>query len=150
MTTYNNIITFPTAANAGLVRQPATGAPIQVIDLSSHRQALKSAATDASNQPLSPGEVWEALNEGRVQVHYQPQYNMTTCKTVAAEALIRLVDHDGSLVYPDRFIEMVEDSDLIVPLGRAVLEQACADLASLSGRWFVTAANSRQLLRPPV
>ena len=85
------------------------------------------AATDA---PITADDVRAALKEGRLVMHYQPQYDMRTGKTVAAEALVRLNDIDGRLIYPDRFIDMVERSDLIVPLGRAVISQVCADLAS--------------------
>jgi EAL domain-containing protein (putative c-di-GMP-specific phosphodiesterase class I) len=53
---------------------------------------------------------------------------------VAAEALVRLVDCEGRLIYPDLFIDRAENSDLMVPLGRAVVEQVCADLADSADR----------------
>lgn len=106
----------------------------EVVDLQARRQPDTSdgdalSAEHASGQ-MSPGEVWEAVSDDRLVVHYQPQYDMRSGKTVAAEALVRLVDTDGQLVYPDRFIAAVEDRDLIVPLGRAVIEQVCTDLAT--------------------
>lgn len=82
-----------------------------------------------SEQALTPADVWSAICEERVRVHYQPQYDMSTGETVAAEALVRLIDRDGRLIYPDRFIETVEHSDLIGPLGRTVIKQACAAIA---------------------
>jgi EAL domain-containing protein (putative c-di-GMP-specific phosphodiesterase class I) len=87
-------------------------------------------STEHLPSEMSPGEVWEAVSDDCLVVHYQPQYDMLTGTTVAAEALVRLVDADGQLVYPNRFIAAVEDRDLIVPLGRAVIEQVCADLAT--------------------
>ena len=36
-------------------------------------------------------------------LHYQPQYDMRSGNVIAAEALARLVDVDGQLIYPDRF-----------------------------------------------
>ena len=89
-----------------------------------------SVASSAIEAPLTVGEIWDALNEGRIEMHYQPQYDMRTGKTVAAEGLVRLIDVEGQLIYPDRFIDMAEQSYLIVPLGRAVIEQVCADLAA--------------------
>ena len=106
----------------------------EVIDFEARRQDDtpddEALSAEYSSGQMSPGEVWEAVNDGRLVVHYQPQYDMHTGKTVAAEALVRLVDPDGQLVYPDRFIAAVEDRDLVVPLGRAVIEQVCADLAT--------------------
>ena len=91
-----------------------------------------STLTAIPSQPemLSAGDVWAAIAEQRVVMHYQPQYHMLSGATVAAEALVRLVDHDNNLIYPDSFITLVEQNDLIVPLGRAVIEQVCADLAA--------------------
>ena len=127
----NNIIAFPVAAAAGRARQPQQhNAAPTIIDLSSRRADAEAATVQQPSYSLTPGEVWDALNDGRLQMHYQPQYDLVTGMTVSAEALIRLVDTDGQLIYPDRFIEMVEGSDLIVPLGRAVIEQVCADLAA--------------------
>jgi EAL domain-containing protein (putative c-di-GMP-specific phosphodiesterase class I) len=42
-----------------------------------------------------------------------------------------LVDAEGHLIHPGRFIDAVEHSDLIVPFGRAVIEQVCAGLAAV-------------------
>lgn len=106
----------------------------EVFELEARRQDDTSdneiPLDEHSSGQMSPGEVWEAVNDERLVVHYQPQYDMHSGKTVAAEALVRLVDTDGQLVFPDRFIAAVEDRDLIVPLGRAVIEQVCEDLAN--------------------
>jgi EAL domain-containing protein (putative c-di-GMP-specific phosphodiesterase class I) len=91
----------------------------------------RNASVEAA-QPtmLTVDEVRAAIDGQRVVMHYQPQYHMVSGKTVAAEALVRLLDDENNLIYPDRFIERVEQDDLIVPLGRAVIEQVCADLAA--------------------
>lgn len=130
-----NIIELPVATVVRRTRRTdqTTDAAAAVIDLKARNQADASenkafSAGDQSND-LSPGEVWDALNSDRLVVHYQPQYDIHSGKTVAAEALVRLIDTDGQLVYPDRFIDPVEQCDLIVPLGREVIEQVCVDLA---------------------
>ncbi len=130
-----NIIGLP-VRHARPTRQAAPAAEIDsaVIDLVARKRATasRSEALPAGNPTdrLSPGQVWEALNTDRLVVHYQPQYDMQTRKTVAAEALVRLIGTNGQLIYPDRFIDPVEQRDLIVPLGRAVIEQVCLDLAA--------------------
>ena len=123
---------FPVAQRSDWHEQLSPAAT-NVIDLEARRRAVSAGKIPAGIEPrtddLSPGEVWDALNDDRLVVHYQPQYDMQSGKTVAAEALARLIDVDGNLVYPDRFIDPVEQRDLIVPLGRAIIERACADLA---------------------
>ena len=131
-----DIIELPVTNSARRTRQcDQTGATVAtVIDLKAHSQSrvFKDQVNQAERQSdnLSPGEVWEAISDHRVAVHYQPQYDMRSGKTVAAEALVRLIDDEGQLVYPDRFIDPVEQRDLIVPLGRAVIEHVCIDLAA--------------------
>ena len=126
----DNIVTFPTAAAAGRRRQPTPRGPAPVVDLSSRRADAKADAASRSDYLLTSSEVWGALTDGRLSVHYQPQYDMGSGDTVSAEALVRLIDIDGKMIYPDRFIEMVEQSELIVPLGRTVIERVCVDLAN--------------------
>ncbi len=127
----NNVIGFPVARRVPRPSQEAPyGTPVaDVVDFEERRSGLHGGVQDSANRPLTEDEVWEALKFGRLQVHYQPQFDIGTAEVIAAEALVRLVDTDSSLIYPDRFIEMVEQSDLIIPLGHAVIEQVCADLA---------------------
>ena len=123
----SNVIPFPATKVAGQVipfdaaKRPAT----KLIDFTDYKTRSRQSLQD---DLLTPHDVWEALNEGRMVMHYQPQYDMRTGKTVAAEALVRLIDRDDQLIYPDRFIDTTEQSDIIVPLGRAVIEQVCVDL----------------------
>lgn len=128
----SNVVKLPTALTTG----SETGA-IHALDPVRETSAPETAGTAQRAAAVSAAadlpivsEVWDALIEQRVVMHYQPQYDMRTGETVAAEALIRLLDRDGELVYPDRFIDTVEQSDLIVPLGRAVIAQVCRDLAA--------------------
>jgi diguanylate cyclase (GGDEF)-like protein len=76
-------------------------------------------------------EIEQALEQDRVILHYQPQYAIDTQRVIGVEALVRLQGTDGKLIPPDQFIELAEDTGLIVPLGRRVLEEACLQLA----RW---------------
>ncbi|MEM1089821.1 MAG: EAL domain-containing protein [Pseudomonadota bacterium] len=94
---------------------------------------IRPATPDCANR-YSVEEVRAALREGRMELHYQPQYCLNSGRTVAAEALARLRDRNGELVYPDRFIEELEHHNLIVEFGRAVIARACEDLKTLRSR----------------
>lgn len=62
-------------------------------------------------------------------LHYQPQWTRDG-KLSGMEALLRWHHPQRGLVYPDEFIGACEDSGFILPLGRWVLNSACAQLAA--------------------
>ncbi len=69
-----------------------------------------------------------ALDRGELRVHYQPVVEVRTLVPVALEALVRWEHPEWGLVAPDRFVPVAEESGLIVPMGRLVLEQVCQQL----------------------
>ena len=66
-----------------------------------------------------------ALDEERLRVHYQPVVNLASREMLGAEALVRIQAENGALLSPTAFISTAEDTGLIVPLGRRVLQDAC-------------------------
>jgi len=76
-------------------------------------------------------ELREAFLGRRLEVCYQPQFDVSTGTISGAEALLRWKREDGSQVLPDDFIPMAEESGLIVEIGAWVIEQACKDLCEI-------------------
>jgi diguanylate cyclase (GGDEF)-like protein len=65
-----------------------------------------------------------ALAEHRFELHFQPQMALADGRLVGAEALLRFKSTD-ELVAPDRFIPVLEDTGLIIPVGEWVIAEAC-------------------------
>jgi diguanylate cyclase (GGDEF)-like protein len=69
-------------------------------------------------------ELRAAMRDGQLQVHYQPQVDLITGFVVGAEALLRWTHPEFGAVSPVEFIPVAEESGLIVPIGRWVIERA--------------------------
>lgn len=72
-----------------------------------------------------------ALGRGELSVHYQPIVNTNTCEVSGFEALMRWTHPALGFVPPDRFIPVAEETGLIIPAGRWILDEAVDQLA----RW---------------
>jgi diguanylate cyclase (GGDEF)-like protein/PAS domain S-box-containing protein len=72
------------------------------------------------------GNLRHALERREFALHYQPKVNLSTGEITGAEALLRWMHPERGMVLPDRFISIAEDCGLIVPIGRWVLREACA------------------------
>ncbi len=74
-----------------------------------------------------------AIRDGQLRLYYQPIVDLETFAIHGVEALVRWDHPARGLVPPQDFIPLAEESGLIVPLGRWVLETACAQAAAWAG-----------------
>jgi EAL domain-containing protein (putative c-di-GMP-specific phosphodiesterase class I) len=103
----------------------------------------------AARAPVAPSTAYEldaALDAGLLTVVYQPVISITSGEVVAAEALARLRDPEtGSLLPPDTFIPLAEQTGRIARLDRMVLEHAAPQAVRwrelLGARPFSVAVN---------
>ncbi|NNJ16127.1 EAL domain-containing protein [Pseudomonas putida CSV86] len=86
-------------------------------ELAQERQALESALR-------------EAIAQGTLQLHYQPQVTIEDGRVYGVEALARWTHPTFGVVSPARFIPLAEECGLITELGHWVLREACRQLAA--------------------
>ena len=67
----------------------------------------------------------DAVIEGELKLHFQPQVNGHDGRIIGLEALVRWQSPEHGLVMPSRFIGVAEDLGIIVPLGKWVLRETC-------------------------
>lgn len=72
-----------------------------------------------------------AIDNGELQVHYQPQVAARDGRFIGMEALVRWAHPEMGMVSPGRFIPVAEESDLIVQIGGWVLEESCRQMRVL-------------------
>lgn len=70
-------------------------------------------------------ELSQALVQGALQVHYQPQIDLVADRISGAEALVRWKHPQLGLMPPEIFIAVAEDVGLIAEIGDWVLKEAC-------------------------
>jgi predicted signal transduction protein with EAL and GGDEF domain len=71
-----------------------------------------------------------ALDGDELIVHYQPILDLATGRVRHLEALVRWRHPERGLLLPAEFVPIAEETGLIVPLGRAVLQASCQELAT--------------------
>ncbi len=77
-----------------------------------------------------------ALENNEFELHYQPQFDLKNRQITGLEALLRWNNPVLGNVSPLKFIQIAEDTHIIIPLGTWVLKQACTFLKELNDRGF--------------
>lgn len=69
------------------------------------------------------GKIHHAIERGEIEAFLQPRFSLATREMIGAEALARWRNKDGSMIYPDQFIPVLERVGYIVELDFCIYEQ---------------------------
>lgn len=79
----------------------------------------------ATNRLNTENQLRGALRRGEFQLYYQPIVDLLTDRLSGFEALLRWERQPGEIVAPGQFIDVAEETGLIVMIGNWVLREAC-------------------------
>jgi diguanylate cyclase (GGDEF)-like protein/PAS domain S-box-containing protein len=87
--------------------------------------------SEVSSQLWMEKQLRQAILADAIRTDFQPIVDVRTRQLYGFEALARWTDSERGVITPSQFIPLAEETGLILPLGKRVLETACAQLS----RW---------------
>jgi diguanylate cyclase (GGDEF)-like protein/PAS domain S-box-containing protein len=123
-------------ANPEAILRDADAAMYRAKDLGRARLELfdESMRQRAAHRLELADELAHAIEHGEIVIHYQPSICLRSGRVTAVEALARWQHPNRGLLAPKEFIELAEDTGLIVGLGLRVLSDACAQAREWADR----------------
>ncbi|MGL4608541.1 MAG: putative bifunctional diguanylate cyclase/phosphodiesterase [Trueperaceae bacterium] len=120
-------LSFEHATPSDLVRQAGIAmyqAKREIKDILFFESAM---GEEAPERLRLESDMRRGIEQNEFIVYYQPKVNLQTGKIVSMEALVRWQHPDRGFVSPAKFIPFAEETGLIEPLGKIVLETACRE-----------------------
>jgi diguanylate cyclase (GGDEF)-like protein len=93
-----------------------------------YRQYVPGLAMYSSERMIIEMDLRNAIDNDELRLFYQPQINLDSGQVIGVEALIRWRHPTRGFLSPAQFIEIAEQSGLIIPIGGWVLRAACRQI----------------------
>lgn len=147
---YDNPEDMVRDADAAMYRAKSAGRNgYKVFDAQMHHEAMDRLNLEH--------ELRHAVDDGQMEVYYQPIVSSTDGAITGFEALIRWNHPQRGLITPDQFIPLAEETGIIIELGEWVFRQACTQLCEWlkmvdHEREFTVTVNlsRRQVIHPSI
>jgi diguanylate cyclase (GGDEF)-like protein len=149
------------ALNVGVAIYPSDGRDVDM--LLQHAGAARARARESSGSSYhfftadmhdrvvdrltTEVALFRGLERGEFELHYQPKLDLRTGRVTGVEALLRWNRPGMGLQMPDKFIDILEQTGLIMEAGEWVLREACAAMRHLPLSVAVN-VSPRQFLHP--
>jgi len=105
-------------ADAAMYRAKEQGrARAELYAVETHDRAVRHLRTG--------NDLHRALERGELRMHYQPIISLEQGRVAGFEALLRWEHPQRGLMGPDEFVDLAEETSLVVPIGEWALEEAC-------------------------
>lgn len=111
------------------------------ISLALYEQEENIEETYRSNIAMT-ATIRKALANQRIICHYQPIVNMTTGNIDKYETLVRMVDENGELIPPMKFLPIAKKTKLYPQITREVVYQACTLFSNRSEQFSINLSDS--------
>jgi diguanylate cyclase (GGDEF)-like protein/PAS domain S-box-containing protein len=115
-------------ADSAMYRAKASGkARYEIFDRAMHDRAVNLLQLET--------DIRAAVHKQQFRLVYLPVVNMGTERVAGFEALVRWEHPERGLVAPASFVPLAEETGLIIPLGRWILEEACRQMVEWAKRY---------------
>lgn len=132
---------FYSSPNVGLAVYPEDGADVETVFKHANTAMYQSKANSGAVTAYTPtmsarmrdwleleGRLRRAVRNDLLHLVYQPKFRLRDNKLVGVEALLRWRDSEYGDISPQRFVEIAEDSGLILEMGAWVMRAVCRQM----------------------
>jgi EAL domain-containing protein (putative c-di-GMP-specific phosphodiesterase class I)/CRP-like cAMP-binding protein len=104
----------------------------KVSDLEVETSGAGADSTDSALENIKlENQIFQAFHNKEFALHYQPIVSLRNRKIVGCEALLRWNSPTQGMIAPNIFIDVIEGSSMVIPIGHWIISQALKDLKNI-------------------